>query len=79
MKATYIVESHMPSSRNPKGEVTRHRLDHESALRYINVMIVNLMRAGWEKDTYETVGETAYVMSKLTPNGYTVGTVKITE
>ena len=74
----YSVETRFPTNENPNGDIrTTRGLSLESAMLKIHAILGFLSDRDWEIDEYQTVGESAWIVSKLGKEGYTVGSVVI--
>ena len=76
---TYVLETRFPTISDPKAKPIRSRLSLDAATLKAHTMLAYLEGLDWEIDEPEDGGPTDWVVAKLTPNGYIVGSLSIYE
>lgn len=76
----FTVETRFPTNEVPEGDIRRTEgLALDKAMLKVRAILDHLDGVGWEIDEMPTVGATAWIVAKLGANGYTVGSVVLSE
>ena len=80
MMMNYVLETRFPTQADPKAsKPIRENLSLDAAMLKVDAMLIYLEGLGWEIDEPGDGGPTDWVVAKLTPNGYVLGSLSVYE